>query len=61
MAGLDLRAFDIAQQVVLVSWIEEIEWLKERVARLERQVPPLAPAPDAPQEEPGEVAFEVGG
>ena len=34
---IDLRAFPFAQQVIIASLIEEIRWLKERVARLERQ------------------------
>jgi hypothetical protein len=51
---LNLAAFPIHQQIVLGSLVEEIAWLKERVAWLERQASPLAPAPDAPQEEPDE-------
>lgn len=34
---LDLRVFTLAQQIIISSMIEEIEWLKERVALLEQQ------------------------
>jgi len=53
LGSLNLAAFPIHQQIVLGSLIEEIAWLKERVAWLEHLVPPnrrLVAAPDAPQE-----------
>ena len=34
---LDLRPFPLAQQIIIASLIEEIEWLKKRMARLERE------------------------
>ena len=37
LSVFDLKVFTLAQQIIISSLIEEIEWLKERVDRLEQR------------------------
>lgn len=37
LSMLNLKAFNLAQQLLISSLIEEIKWLKERVERLEER------------------------
>ena len=37
LSVFDLKVFTLAQQIIVSSLVEEIEWLKERVAHLEEK------------------------